>query len=223
LTVETLQNEVAQLVGEFFRSAGVDLSQPGRSVFWNDRLGMLLVRATLQELDVIEQAVQILNMAPPQVTIEAKFAEVTQDDTRALGFDWWIGNWLVRNDAIGIQGGTAPSFIGRSSAANPLGVFPGPSGIVGAGAIAPSATDNILSSGLRNSAPALASITGILTDPQFRLVIKALDQRTGVDLVVAPKVTTLSGRQTQVKVVDVRYIVTDLSLDSTSGSGGFFQ
>jgi hypothetical protein len=35
----------------------------------------------------------------------------------------------------------------------------------------------------------------------------------------APEVTTLSGRQAQIKVVDIRYIVTDLDADQTAGGG----
>ena len=208
------------IVIEFFAAAGVDLSAAGRQVFFNDRLGMLMVRATLQELDIIEKAVQVLNMAPPQVTIEAKFAEVTQDDNRALGFDWSVGNFLLGGGRMGLSPGTAPSYVGQPSPANPSGIFPGPSGIYGMGTVAPSAGDGVLTSGLRNSAPALGTLTGILTDPQFRLVVKALEQRTGVDLMTAPKVTTLSSRQTQIKVVDVRYIVTDLDLGQTS-SGSY--
>jgi general secretion pathway protein D len=185
---------------------------------------MLFVRATLQDLDIVEQAIQILNISPPQLTIEAKFAEVTQDDTRALGFDWFLGNTLINGGQMGVQGGTAPSFGNASSVspANPSGVFPGPGpspGLGGPGAIFPSATDNILTSGLRNTAPALATYTGILTDPQFRVVIRALEQRQGVDLLSAPKITTLSARQAQIKVVDVRYIVTDLDLSQTTSSG----
>ena len=34
------------------------------------------------------------------------------------------------------------------------------------------------------------------------------------------KITTVSARQAQIKVVDVRYIVTDLDLSQTSGGGG---
>jgi general secretion pathway protein D len=41
-------------------------------------------------------------------------------------------------------------------------------------------------------------------------VLRALEQRGGTDLLSAPDVTTLSGRQAQIKVVDIRYIVTDL-------------
>ncbi len=42
--------------------------------------------------------------------------------------------------------------------------------------------------------PSTATITGILTDPQFRVVIRALEQRGGNDLLAAPKVTTLPSR-----------------------------
>jgi general secretion pathway protein D len=121
---------------------------------------------------------------------------------------------------MGFQGGSAPSYIGAPSPANPNGIFPGPSGILGLDAIPPMTTDNILTTGLRNSAPPVGTLTGILTDPQFRVVIRALEQRTGVDLITAPKITTLSSRQAQIKAVDVRSIVVDLDLNQTASGGG---
>jgi general secretion pathway protein D len=51
-----------------------------------------------------------------------------------------------------------------------------------------------------------------LTDAQFRVVLRALEQRQGVNILTLPKVTTLSGHQAQVKTVNVRYVVTDLDL-----------
>ena len=216
---------VQQLVRNFFTSVGVDLSAPGKAVFFNDRQGTLFVRATLQDLDIIEQAVQVLNIVPPQVNIRAKFAEVSQKDNKALGFDWYLGNFLMGGKAIGAQGGTAPSYVGSPSSANPSGVFPGPGnapGVGGAGAILPSASDNLLTAGLRNtaSAPAVATLTGILTDPQFRVVLRALEQREGTELLSAPDVTTVSGRQAQLQVVDIRTIVTGATTGQTASGGG---
>lgn len=223
LTEVTPAEIVIPTVKSFFLTAGVDLTTVGKAVFWNDRLGMLMVRATLQDLDTIEKGIQMLNMSPPQMTIRAKFMEVAQDDSRALGFDWYLGNTLFNDNRIGAQGGSAPSFLvpGSQTPANPNGLFPGPSVV---NAIPPSATDNLLTSGLRNSAPHVATVTGILTDPQFRFVVRALEQRGGTDLLSAPEVTTMSGRQAQIKVVDIRYIVTDLDTDQTAagqtGGGG---
>ena len=98
---------------------------PGKALFFNDRQGMLLVRATMQDLDIIEAAIQVLNIVPPQVNIKSKFVEVSQDDNKALGFDWYLGNMLMNNGTIGGQGGTAPSYNGAPTAANPIGAFPG--------------------------------------------------------------------------------------------------
>jgi hypothetical protein len=50
-------------------------------------------------------------------------------------------------------------------------------------------------------------VVAILTDPQFRAVLHALEQRDGVDLVSEQNVTTLSGRQAQVQTTDVQSIV----------------
>jgi general secretion pathway protein D len=212
-------------VRQFFTTMGVDLNPP-KSVFFNDREGTILVRATLQDLDTIEAAVQVLNLAPPQVHIKAKFVEVSQTDSKALGFDYFLGNTLMANGSIGAQGGTAPSFAGRPTAANPLGTFPG--SVIGGTAIAPSATDQLVTKGLRNQTgvlnpnpvPTLFTLTGILTDPQFRVVIHALEQRDGVDLLSESSVTTMSGRQTQVQTVDLRQIVTEATQNTTTASGG---
>ncbi len=220
------QAAIQQMVRDFFTANGVnfaDPTAPGKTVFFNDRQGQLLVRATLADLDIIEAAVQTLNIVPPQVNIKAKFAEISQEDNRALGFDWFFGNFTTGGGAVGAQGGSAPSFNGVPTAQNPSGVFPGSLGNPGT-TLAPSSTDQILTSGLRNSAPALGTITGILTDPQFRVVIRAMEQRNGVELLSAPEVTTLSGRQAQIKVTDIATIAIDISgnqgQNNNVGGGG---
>jgi type II secretory pathway component GspD/PulD (secretin) len=222
LTFITSPSSVAliqEAVRNFFSSLGVDLSPP-KTVFFNDRQGTLIVRATLQDLDIIEQAVQVLNITPPLVNIRAKFAEVAQNDNKALGFDWYLGNILMgNNNGAALSGGTAPSFQGQPSAANPLGFFPGTSP---QNTIPSAPSDQLITAGLRNTAnaPALATITGILTDPQFRVVIRALDHRDGVELLSAPDVTTVSGRQAQLQSVDIRTIVIGPDINQTSSGGG---
>lgn len=230
VTIPTATQGVQDVVRAFFLAAGVNLLPPN-AVFFNDRLGLLMVRATIEEIEIVEEAVEVLNAAPPMVQIEAKFAEVGQDDLKALGFDWMVGNWLIGDGGkIGVQPGTAPSYVGPGSAANPSGIFPGPAdalGNPGPGAAPPSASDNVLTSGLRQTVgnqganiPTLATITGLLTDPQFRVAIRALDQRGAIELMAAPRVTTLSGRQAQVQINDLRTIVTGVDLNQTSAGGG---
>jgi type II secretory pathway component GspD/PulD (secretin) len=213
------QAAVQAAVRAFFNANGVNFDDPlvpGKTVFFNDRHGQLLVRATLADLDIIEAAVQTLNIVAPQVNIKAKFAEISQQDNRALGFDWYFGNFTTGGGAVGAQAGSAPSFNGAPTAQNPSGVFPGSPG----NTIAAAATDQLLTGGLRNSptVPAVATITGILTDPQFRVVIRALEQRNGVEMLSAPEVTTLSGRQAQIKATEMATIIT--YIDGSQNSQG---
>ncbi|MHB8522527.1 MAG: hypothetical protein ACYDH9_17460 [Limisphaerales bacterium] len=260
VTTTNQMSTVNTLVRAFFAAAGLDFQTnaagfggaggfggggfgaqglaPGqqKAVFFNDRTGVLFVRATQLDLDIIDQAIQTLNISPPQITLEAKFTEISQTDSKALGFDWFLGNTLLAGGRLGAQAGTAPSFgspTTSGSAANPLGIFPGsgptlvnPTGT----ANQPSGTDQLLTGGLRQqglnqlqangpNVPALATMTGILTDPQFRVVMNALEQRSGVDLLSAPKVTTLSGRQAQVLINEVKTIVAGQNFNSTASGG----
>ena len=173
-----------------FASAGVDLdpvSSPGKAIYFNYGHAMLMVRATLQDLDIIEHKLAVLNTAPPQINIKCKFVEVPQDDTKASDFDWYLGNVVMTNGASGGQIGTAPSFIGPATAANPSGAYPG------------------------KPSPIPSTLTGILTDPRYRVVVKALQQRSGTEILAQPEVTTLSGRQARMKTVDVYTVVTGVN------------
>jgi hypothetical protein len=222
LTRVQQMQDVSTAAKTFFQTIGVDLAQPGRSIAFNDRLGLLFVKASPSELDAIDRTIQALNQVAPQVHIKARFIEVSQDDTAALGFDWYLGNFINGKKVIA-NGGSAPSLSVPVSAANPLGAFPGntAASLVGA-----SANDQLLTGGLRNSGPALATVTGILTDPNFRVVLHALEQRGGVETLAEPEVTTISGRQTQMRATDIQYILTGFGFQqgtpatTTTGGGG---
>src|ERR1039457_3244108 len=103
---------------------------------------MLIVGASMQDLDIIEAAIQILNIVPPQVNIKAKFVEISQDDTKSLGFDWYLANVLMNNGTIGGQGGSASSFQGSATTAIPAGFSPG--NTAAGTTIAPSTTDRLV-------------------------------------------------------------------------------
>jgi general secretion pathway protein D len=161
----------------------------------------------------MERAIQVLNQVAPQVHIKARFIEVSQEDDKSLGFDWYLGNYV--SGSVVANGGSAPSLSTPVSAANPLGAFPGNT----ASSLIPGcATDQSLTSGLRNSGPALTTVTGIMTDPNFRVVLHALDQRTGVETLAEPEVTTTSGRQTQMRATSIINVITGFNFQQgTSG------
>jgi general secretion pathway protein D len=62
-------------------------------------------------------------------------------------------------------------------------------------------------------------LSGILTDPQFRVILHAIEQRDGVDLLNESIVTTVSGRQCQMSAVDVATIVSGNQSQTSVGNG----
>lgn len=71
-----LTAELNHLVRLYFTDAGVanlaatDAGPDATQVFFNDRNGLLLVRASLQDLDIIQQAVELLNAKPQRVKFD---------------------------------------------------------------------------------------------------------------------------------------------------------
>ncbi|MCX6923938.1 MAG: hypothetical protein NT154_12130, partial [Verrucomicrobia bacterium] len=101
---------ITRALVNFFRRVGVDLDpkpnpNAGKSIFFNDRQGMLLVRATLQDLDIIEVALQILNSVPPQINLKCTVVEVPYDDDTKSGWSWDVDKMVP----VGLEAGSAHS------------------------------------------------------------------------------------------------------------------
>ena len=186
------------------------------ATFW-PHTGVLIVRNTQDNLDMVDALVDQANASQPkQVEIESKFIEVTQNNLKELGFDWLLGPFKVGNKGAFGSGGTSAN----SSAANPanfpfvdpatqqpIGQFPVTGGNrSGSLAISANALDALLFPGASGVAPGIFGLAGVFTDPQFQVVIRALNQKKGVDLLSAPKVTTKSGQRAIIEVVrEFRY------------------
>ena len=94
----------------------------------------------------------------------------------------------------------------------------------GTAAISANALDALLFPGATGMAPGIFGLAGVFTDPQFQVVIHALNQKKGVDLLSAPRVTTKSGQRAIIEIVrEFRYptTFTPPQVPSiTGGSGG---
>ena len=208
VTTPNLVRDVSALAAQFFSSLGVDLAPP-KTVFFNDKLGVLFVYATPQDLDLIERAIQVLNQAPPMVHIKARFIDVSQNDSTGLGFDWYLGQFNIGNSVVG-QGGNA----GSLNTVGPGGVASTFPGNPGSGTLIPNGVQS-LTGGLNNSGmPSIATITGILTNPNFQVVLHALEQRSGTQELAEPEVTTISGRQTQMRATIIQPVITGYSFQA---------
>ena len=76
---------------EFLESQGVPFP-PGASAHFLPQSSRLIVRNTIDNLELVDALVEQANVAgPKQVEIESKFVEITQNNLKELGFDWLLG------------------------------------------------------------------------------------------------------------------------------------
>jgi type II secretory pathway component GspD/PulD (secretin) len=199
---------------EFLENQGVDFRVPGSSAHFLPQSSRLIVRNTADNLELVDAIVEQANISgPKQVEIEAKFVEITQNNLKGLGFDWLLGPFSFGgNNQLAGTGGTSGTGAPVSPSDYPFptsGLNPVTAGNrSGNLAISGNAIDSLL---LGTGPPHLLSpgifgIGGLLTDPQFQVVVRALNQKKGVDLLSAPRVTTKSGQRAVIEIVrEFRY------------------
>jgi len=209
---------------EILKQAGIMFPESG-TAFFSSATSTLTVRNTPANLDLVDQFVEsISNKISKMINITAKFIEVNQKNTDEFGFDWLIGAFNVGDNGVFASGGTA-----GNRGAGPVGgsnwalVPPGQGNTAvpvggsnlltgglrfGNNAISNNAIDGLLtatSSGEGSAessvTPAVFGVAGVFTDPQFQVVLRALNQKKGTDLLTAPQVTTRSGQRAKVEVI----------------------
>jgi len=197
---------------EFLEAQGVPFPQ-GASANFLPQSSRLIVRNTQDNLELVDALVEQANVSGPrQVEIEAKFVEITQNNLKELGFDWLLGNFGVGGNKVRLGGGTSGTGANLNQADFPYpttGTNPVTSGNrSGNLAISANAIDSLLL-GLPTGqvlAPGVFGVGGLLTNPEFQVVVRALNQKKGVDLLSAPRVTTKSGQRAVIEIVrEFRY------------------
>ncbi len=196
----------------FLRDQGVPFP-PGAFAQYVVAGSKLIVRNTQSAIDTIDFIVDAANgVQPTQVEIESKFLEISQNNLSELGFNWLLGPVAISGGVYG-AGGTEGAGQVVNPATNPfggVGTNPVTGGLRSGRGTSPDAAvtansiDALLAGvtpGAIATAPAMFGLSGIFSNPQFQLVIRALNQKKGIDLMSAPKVTTKSGNKAVIKVV----------------------
>lgn len=235
------QSAIAERSGakEYLESQGVTFPQ-GASAIYLPSASKLIVKNTQGNLDVVDALVETTITTPPsQVEIESKFLEVTQNNLEELGFDWLVGSFNLPF-GTGTYGSGGTEFGGDNINSNaypfqnpnsgdpsiPIGANSLTSGAVTGGlrsgtrAITVNSVDALLFATPLGPAPGILSVAGIFTNPQFQVVLRALSQKKGVDLVSAPKVTTKSGQRATIEIVREFRYPAEYDLPQISGSQG---
>ncbi len=186
-------------VKDFFEKAGVPFPA-GTSITYNPTISQLIVANTPENLEVFERILSRLNVIPNQVEIEARFVEISQDDLEELGFQWILtDNWEIAQKQ-GIGGVAGQEMLIAN--ADPDGFTKGLrffNSAESSGAIAPVSTP--LAGSGNTPLGGILSFASVLTNPEVKMVIQALSQHGGTDLLSAPRVTTRSGVNAQIQVV----------------------
>ena len=176
----------------------------------------LVVRNTQGALDLVDTLVEgDVGVKPTQVEIESKFVEISQNNVNELGFDWLLGPFSIgggvygdggtRGGADEISGDYYNNFPFTNVGSNPITA--GNRSGIGTNvnsAITANSLDALIAGvpqGANVASPAIFGIAGVFTNPQFQMVIRALSQQKGVDLMSAPKVTTKSGNSASIKII----------------------
>ncbi len=140
------ERDLIDTLRKFFTEAGIDLAPP-KAIFFKDRLGMFMIRATLEDQDLIQKALSKFTLPARQALLEVKVAE-------------------FRGDAVGVR--------------SALGI---------------ELNDN-----------------KIITDLQYRMLIRALEQRDRVALTGPQRAVTISGYQSRFQLPTVETLGLDESV-----------
>ena len=219
-------------IKQFLIKAGVEFG-PGASLAFDGT--KLWVTNSRRNLDKVRNILLRYNEIK-QVEIEAKFMEVNQGALKELGFNWNVYNmdadgksknvlFATNNRTLGqttsdIQAGSQPITILQPAdqvqpgAENPYTVpqvIPGLPSTINLGSSAINATNTLL---------------GVINGYNVDLVVSALEQKQGSDLLCAPKVTVISGVTATITVSQqMRYpetwgdVQSNVGTSSSTGSG----
>lgn len=214
----------ARSIRGFLQQAGVDFSGVEGSTLAYDGSAMIVTQSRRN----LERIRNILNRYTDvkQVEIEAKFLEIQEGALEELGFDWIInengspastarGNDEIYRSSLRrlAQAGAPDTAVNSIIIDGPNGVFEeqlNPPNLPGA---------NLLGEGTVPFTNIIGSIDGVGVD----VAVRALSQRSGSDLLSAPKVTVLSGNEAKINVSQefrypTRYSDTESDVGTTSSS-----
>ncbi len=197
---------------KFLEDRGVVFG-PGASATYIAATSSLVVRNTDEQLITIDNIVQASrDSGTKMVQINVKMVSVESVELQQLGFDWLLGQGSIGSPAqTFFTGGTTGNSAIPVSGANfpfngpggPVGTHPVTAGLRTGDLGASDGIDNVINRSSASpgnaQAPGVFSVAGVLTDPQFQVVLRALSQMKGSDLLTDAHVLVKPGQLAKVE------------------------
>ena len=206
-------------VKQALEDRGVRFDAEGSSVVYSQATGRLTVRNTPQQIEIIDMLIGSDLEVVPQVMIETKFAEINQTQLEELSTAMNI-----------VKDGNYTFSLGEPSPDNMQGLN-NLDGLRTATAISPRSIDALLDKnrGVDNTPISnKANFSIYAVGYNFDIMIRALSQSNGFDILSAPKVIARSGERASIRIIrrftypieyDKPEFPTSLTNNNT-GSGG---
>ncbi|HEX2898841.1 MAG TPA: hypothetical protein VHS96_03880 [Bacteroidia bacterium] len=210
-------------IRSFLQLAGVDFEGvPGSTLAFDG--SQIIATQTPRNLERIRNILARYRDVR-QVAIEAKFMEVQEGALEELGVQWALAARSAslsgtdqRYSTAGVNRTLAEAFRNATSSQQISISGEGqPEGGLNLPAAAPSIPGGVT---LGTTAGPLANLTGIIGEFDVNAIVRALSQKSGTELLSAPRLTVLSGNQATITVAqEMRYPQSYGQIQSQVGTG----
>lgn len=175
----------------------------GSSAAYLPRSAKLIVRNTLDQINLIAQLLAEVSDATTQIEIETKFIEFTQDKLTDFSFNYRLNSNRIIPAPLGnLIDGDYLNNVGNADDVQPVRAE---SNLRASGNLPNNSIDALLGLGGNRTANTL-SFGAILGGNGASLLISALESAVGADLMSAPKVTVVNGQEATICIVrELRY------------------
>ena len=190
----------SQALKTYFIERGIDFP-PNSAIAYNRKAGKLYVKNTRENLRKMEDLLRQIDVQTPMVMVEVKFIELTDDDVKELGFDWYFSayqgtdpanaNWTISGGGTSVNGQQATTLLrhyapdnNNSQDANNRNYK-----VVNDWQIFPNFGDKLFGDNTVN----------------LSLTVNALDQNDKVEAIAAPRVIATSGTESAIKMATRTY------------------
>jgi len=214
---------------EFLKQQGVKFGPGAVAQYIN---GNLIVKNTVEQVEVIKALVQgAKDSGSKNVEVRIKMVSVRDDALNQAGLDFLLGAGGASSSSVFFQGGTN----GNSSLPAIQADYPFPIGTMtpvtsglrtGIFSSSPSIDDLLVGATSANGvAPGVFAVNGLLTDPQFGMVLRALSQMKGTDQLCDAYVTVNPGQKARIEqirefIYPTEYDPPEIPNQASAGGGG---